>query len=265
VDYGKQSLETMCLLLAYKIRHPENFFLLRGYHESARINRIYGFYDECKRRYNISLWKTFIDLFNCMPVAAIIDEKIFCMNGGLSPDLNSLEQIRRIMRPTDVGVSHPSNIPYRLDSHTKLRQIPDCGLLCDLICSDPDKDITGWSDNDRGISFTFGPDVVSRFLQKHDMDLIIRSHQVVEDGYEFFSKRQLVTLFSAPNWRGEYDNAGAMLSVDESLLIVFQVCDLNFSIALPRKWLNRMAPLDPKTCREETEIWTGINVKIRAF
>ena len=72
------------------------------------------------------------------------------------------------------------------------------GLLCDLLWSDPDKEITGWSENDRGVSFTFGPDVVSRFLQKHDMDLICRAHQVVEDGYEFFAKRQLVTLFSAP-------------------------------------------------------------------
>jgi hypothetical protein len=96
-------------------------------------------------------------------------------------------------------------------------------LLCDLLWSDPDKDITGWSENDRGVSFTFGPDVVSRFLQKHDMDLICRAHQVVEDGYEFFSKRQLVTLFSAPNYCGEFDNAGAMMSVDESLLCSFQV------------------------------------------
>ncbi|KAK9343297.1 Metallo-dependent phosphatase-like protein [Lipomyces starkeyi] len=202
VDRGKQSLETICLLLAYKIKYPENFFILRGNHECASTNRIYGFYDECKRRYNIKLWKTFTDCFNCLPIAAIIDEKIFTMHGGLSPDLNSMEQIRRIMRPTD---------------------IPDCGLLCDLLWSDPDKDITGWSENDRGVSFTFGADVVSRFLQRHDMDLICRAHQVVEDGYDFFSKRQLVTLFSAPNYCGEFDNAGAMMSVDESLLCSFQI------------------------------------------
>lgn len=108
-------------------------------------------------------------------------------------------------------------------------KIPDCGLLCDLLWSDPDKDITGWSENDRGVSFTFGPDVVSRFLQKHDMDLICRAHQVVEDGYEFFSKRQLVTLFSAPNYCGEFDNAGAMMSVDESLLCSFQVGPPSFA------------------------------------
>lgn len=105
VDRGKQSLETICLLLAYKIKYPENFFILRGNHECASINRIYGFYDECKRRYNIKLWKTFTDCFNCLPIAAIIDEKIFTMHGGLSPDLNSMEQIRRVMRPTDVSFS----------------------------------------------------------------------------------------------------------------------------------------------------------------
>ncbi len=141
VDRGKQSLETICLLLAYKIKYPENFFLLRGNHECASINRIYGFYDECKalvwcavrsyghltalnvslegkRRFNIKLWKTFTDCFNCLPIAAIIDEKIFCCHGGLSPDLQSMEQIRRIMRPTDVpdtgtwlAVSRPTRPP----------------------------------------------------------------------------------------------------------------------------------------------------------
>ncbi|TEA11738.1 hypothetical protein DBR06_SOUSAS6910225 [Sousa chinensis] len=288
VDRGKQSLETICLLLAYKIKYPENFFLLR------------------KRRYNIKLWKTFTDCFNCLPIAAIVDEKIFCCHGGeggsgphgegmlgqdepghipggfgtevlaeghilshleqlslepwdrdlkrqkamssaclgsqesrrgrrvegteadwqrlpgegralvlrleevtcrrcppgLSPDLQSMEQIRRIMRPTDV---------------------PDQGLLCDLLWSDPDKDVQGWGENDRGVSFTFGAEVVAKFLHKHDLDLICRAHQVVEDGYEFFAKRQLVTLFSAPNYCGEFDNAGAMMSVDETLMCSFQI------------------------------------------
>ncbi|KAH7650409.1 hypothetical protein FG379_003481 [Cryptosporidium bovis] len=202
VDRGKQSLETICLLFAYKIKYPENFFLLRGNHECASINRIYGFYDECKRRYNVKLWKTFTDCFNCLPVAAIIDEKILCMHGGLSPELHKLDQIRKIERPTDV---------------------PDTGLLCDLLWSDPEKDVRGWGENDRGVSFTFGHDVVEKFLRDHDMDLICRAHQVVEDGYEFFAKRQLVTLFSAPNYCGEFDNAGAMMSVDETLMCSFQI------------------------------------------
>src|SRR6195952_3272737 len=130
-----------------------------------------------------------------------------------------MEQIRRVMRPTDV----PDTGAFCMYPPRSPLSDVIAGLLCDLLWSDPDKDITGWSENDRGVSFTFGPDVVSRFLQKHDMDLICRAHQVVEDGYEFFSKRQLVTLFSAPNYCGEFDNAGAMMSVDESLLCSFQV------------------------------------------
>jgi len=157
VDRGKQSLETICLLLAYKIKYPENFFLLRGNHECASINRIYGFYDECKRRFNVRLWKTFTECFNCLPVAALIDEKILCMHGGLSPELNHLDQIRNLQRPTDV---------------------PDTGLLCDLLWSDPSKDVQGWGMNDRGVSYTFGPDKVTEFLQKQDLDLICRAHQV---------------------------------------------------------------------------------------
>jgi len=202
VDRGKQSLETICLLLAYKIKYPENFFLLRGNHECASINRIYGFYDECKRRLNIKIWKRFQEVFNLLPFAAVVDEKIFCIHAGLSPDLNTPEQIKRIMRPTDV---------------------PDAGLLCDLLWSDPEADITGWAENDRGVSFTFGADVVSKFLQKHDFDLVVRAHQVVEDGYEFFADRQLVTIFSAPNYCGEFDNAGAVMSVDESLMCSFRI------------------------------------------
>lgn len=101
--------------------------------------------------------------------------------------------------------------------------MPDQGLLCDLLWSDPDKEVNGWGENDRGVSFTFGAEIVSKFLHKHDLDLICRAHQVVEDGYEFFAKRQLVTLFSAPNYCGEFDNAGAMMSVDETLMCSFQV------------------------------------------
>ncbi len=102
VDRGKQSLETISLLLAYKIKYPENFFITRGNHECASINRIYGFYDECKRRYSIKLWKNFTDCFNALPVVALLDDKILCMHGGLSPDLNTIDDIKKIVRPTDV-------------------------------------------------------------------------------------------------------------------------------------------------------------------
>jgi len=175
---------------------------LRGNHECASINRVYGFYDECKRRCSMRLWKIFTNVFNCLPVCAIIDEKIVCMHGGLSPQLKSFEQIRRAMRPTD---------------------IPDSGLLCDLLWSDPDKNISEWGDNDRGISYTFGSNIVSNFLKKHDMDLIVRAHQVVADGYEFFANHQLVTIFSAPNYCNEFNNNSAMLNIEESLTCSFQI------------------------------------------
>ena len=202
VDRGKQSLETVCLLLCYKIKYPEKVTLLRGNHESSVTNRIYGFYDECKRRYNVRLWRSFTDLFNYLPVAALIDEKILCMHGGLSPDLKNIQNIQDIPRPTD---------------------IPDTGLLCDLLWSDPDKDVLEYDENDRGVSVIFGEKIVQDFNKKNDLDLIIRAHQVVDDGYEFFAQRQLITIFSAPNYCGEFDNSAGIMIIDESLTCSLKV------------------------------------------
>ena len=202
VDRGKQSLETICLLLCYKIKYPDKVTLLRGNHESSVTNRIYGFYDECKRRYNVKLWKSFTELFNFLPVAALIDDKILCMHGGLSPDLKSINNIIEIQRPTD---------------------IPDTGLLCDLLWSDPDKEATEYDENDRGVSVIFGEKVVTDFNKKNDLDLIIRAHQVVDDGYEFFANRQLITIFSAPNYCGEFDNSAGIMIIDDSLTCSLKV------------------------------------------
>jgi len=178
VDRGKQSLETILLLLCYKLKYPENFFLLRGNHECANVTRVYGFYDECKRRCNVKIWKTFIDTFNTLPIAAIVAAKIFCVHGGLSPALSHMDDIRNIARPTDV---------------------PDYGLLNDLLWSDPADMEQDWEANERGVSYCFGKKVITDFLAANDFDLVCRAHMVVEDGYEFFTDRVLVTVFSAPN------------------------------------------------------------------
>lgn len=98
VDRGKQSLETMLLLLCYKIKYPENFFLLRGNHECANVTKVYGFYDECKRRLNTKMWRTFVDTFNTLPIAALVAGKIFCVHGGLSPSLHNMDEVRNIQR-----------------------------------------------------------------------------------------------------------------------------------------------------------------------
>lgn len=124
------------------------------------------------------------------------------MHGGLSPDLDTLDQLKKIVRPTEV---------------------PDNGLLCDLLWADPEKLAGGWGENERGVSVTFSHDIVEAFLDKHDLDLICRAHQVVENGYDFFANRQLVTLFSAPNYCGEFDNAGALMQVDENLMCSFKI------------------------------------------
>ena len=116
--------------------------------------------------------------------------------------MDSLERIREIQRPTEVQ---------------------DEGLLCDLLWADPDPEIHGWGNSMRGVSYTFGHDIIAEFLSKFDLDLICRAHQVVEDGYEFQADRQLVTLFSAPNYCGEFDNAGAILLVKDNLECSFRV------------------------------------------
>ena len=134
VDRGKQSIEVVCLLFAYKIKYPENFFILRGNHECAGINRIYGFYDECRRRFSVKVWKQFCNTFNCLPCTAIIDDKIICMHGGLSPQLSNVDQIQNISRPCEV---------------------PDTGLLCDLLWSDPDVD--------QSVSFSCSQNIIFLF------------------------------------------------------------------------------------------------------
>ncbi|KAL8381381.1 hypothetical protein RB595_005580 [Gaeumannomyces hyphopodioides] len=202
VDRGKQSLETILLLLCYKLKYPENFFLLRGNHECANVTRVYGFYDECKRRCNVKVWKTFVDTFNTLPIAAIVAGKIFCVHGGLSPTLSHMDDIRNIARPTDV---------------------PDYGLLNDLLWSDPADMEQDWEANERGVSYCFGKKVITEFLAHHDFDLVCRAHMVVEDGYEFFNDRVLVTVFSAPNYCGEFDNWGAVMSVSSELLCSFEL------------------------------------------
>nr|CAD2144222.1 unnamed protein product [Meloidogyne enterolobii] len=203
VDRGPRSLETILLLLCYKLKYPLNFFMLRGNHEVAALNRIYGFYNECKNRVSVRVWKAFQDVFNCLPIAALINGRIFCCHGGLSPHLRTMEQLKRIQRPVEVKES---------------------GLLCDILWSDPEPGVhTGWAPNERGVSYVFGADVLHQFLAKMELDLIVRGHQVVEDGYEFFGRRGLVTVFSAPNYCGEFDNAGAVMNVDRELLCSFQI------------------------------------------
>jgi serine/threonine-protein phosphatase PP1 catalytic subunit len=154
------------------------------------LNKIYGFYDECKRRYSVKVWKAFTSAFNCMPIAAIVGDQIYCAHGGLSPEITKVSEILKVQRPCEVK---------------------ETGVVCDLLWSDPACESElglGWTKSQRGVSYQFGEDVMEEFLVANKLSLICRAHQVVEDGYEFMANRKLVTLFSAPNYCGEFDNAG---------------------------------------------------------
>lgn len=198
VDKGKYSIEVICLLLAYKIKYPDMIYLLRGNHECERISKTNGFYDECIRRYNIKAWKNVINCFHCLPVAAIVGERIFCCHGGLSPDLDSMEQIKNLPRPCS---------------------IPEIGLLYDLLWSNPSVNINCWTGEmkDKRLTYCFGFTVINEFLNKYDFDVIVRSLQFLEFGFEHLFNRQLVTIFSAADFCGQ-NNYGAVLSVNADLL-----------------------------------------------
>lgn len=202
VDRGKQSLETIVLLLSYKIKYPNEIYLLRGNHESANVCKVYGFFDECKRKLSLKCFKSFCDLFDCLPLTAIIENKILCMHGGIGKELVSVSQLKNFKRPLE---------------------IPDNGIVCDLVWADPSDSVNGFGPNERGVSCTFSPKALDSFLEKNDLDLICRAHQVVEDGYEFFGEQTLVTIFSAPNYLGEFDNNGAVMLVEKDLLCSFQI------------------------------------------
>ncbi|MCP3665845.1 MAG: hypothetical protein GY696_25675 [Gammaproteobacteria bacterium] len=168
------------------------------------INRVYGFYDECNRRFSVRLWRNFQSIFDVMPLAGLINDRILCMHGGISPDITTdLDQIQAIKRPLDYL------------SFTKK------GIPCDLLWADPDYVRNGWTPSIRGISNNFGPDTVKQFCTKFKLQLIIRAHQVVQEGFQFFADRKLITLFSAPNYCCEFNNRAAVIKVSQDLKLTF--------------------------------------------
>lgn len=203
VDRGPQSIEVIVLLMAYKVKYPDNFFMLRGNHETQPINFHYGFHTECQRRYSSALYYQFQKPFAWMPICALVGGRILCMHGGLSPMLERMDQLRHLQRPLD----NP----------------PNPSMILDLLWADPDLWNRGWNVNTRGASFTFGADVIAKMCNVLDIDLICRAHQVVQDGYEFSADRRLVTLFSAPHYDRKFNNSGATMYVNEDLLISFDI------------------------------------------
>uniref|UniRef100_A0A914DKS8 Serine/threonine-protein phosphatase n=1 Tax=Acrobeloides nanus TaxID=290746 RepID=A0A914DKS8_9BILA len=207
VDRGPHQLETICCLLAWKICYPYQFHMLRGNHETRNINRNYGFWDDLHQRFEVNeaimLWNEFNALFDWMPVAALINNQILCMHGGVGPTLNSLDQITQIHRP--------------------LSDISKYPVAQDLLWADPCLGLSGFTRNTlRGVSYFFGEDVVNDVCKKLNLKLIVRAHQMMPNGHGFFCRRKLVTIFSAPNYYfPDQINMAAIMTLQANLAAGF--------------------------------------------
>ncbi|KAH7724858.1 Ser/Thr protein phosphatase family protein [Aphelenchoides avenae] len=206
VDRGPQQMECICALLAYRLAFPTRIFLLRGNHECATVNATYGFLLELQERMmvgpGLDLYNEFNDLFMCLPLAAIIRGKILCMHGGISPRLNTLDDIK--------------HIPL------SFRDPPTNSLEQDLLWADPNPSSKGWRENDmRGVSVSFGEDKVYELCKRLGLDLIVRAHQVMKNGFGFFANRKLCTIFSAPRYQPEMNNRAAVMCITSALSIRF--------------------------------------------
>mmetsp|Transcript_4083 Transcript_4083/g.14284 ORF Transcript_4083/g.14284 Transcript_4083/m.14284 type:complete len:317 (-) Transcript_4083:257-1207(-) len=202
VDRGYYSVETVTMVVALKVRWPERVTIIRGNHESRQITQVYGFYDECLRKYgSVNVWRYCTDIFDYLSLSALIDGRIFCVHGGLSPAVQTLDQIRTIDRK---------------------QEVPHDGAMCDLLWSDPE-DIEGWGLSPRGAGYLFGGDVTSKFNHENRVEVIARAHQLVMEGYKWMFEEQVVTVWSAPNYCYRCGNVAAILELDEHLERNFKV------------------------------------------
>ncbi|XP_077434765.1 serine/threonine-protein phosphatase 2A catalytic subunit beta isoform-like [Vanacampus margaritifer] len=204
VDRGYYSVETVTLLVCLKVRFRERITILRGNHETRQLTHVYGFYDECLMKYgNVNVWKYFTDLFDYLPLTALVDNQILCLHGGLSPSIVTLENIRALDR---------------------MQEVPHEGPMCDLLWSDPDEH-HGWDISLRGAGYTFGQDISETFNHANGLTLVSRAHQLEMEGFNWYHDRNVVTIFSAPNYCYRCGNKAAIMELEDTLKCSFQQFD----------------------------------------
>ena len=205
VDRGLFSVETISLLVCLKLRYPHRVHLIRGNHESRGVTQSYGFYTECSRKYgNANVWHYFTDMFDFLTLSVVINDQIFCVHGGLSPSIHSIDQIKIIDR---------------------FREIPHEGPMADLVWSDPDPERDEFSLSPRGAGYTFGAQVVKKFLEVNSMSHILRAHQLCQEGYQVLYDDRLSTVWSAPNYCYRCGNMASVLEVSDTGERFFNVFD----------------------------------------
>lgn len=196
VDRGELSVEVISLLFALTIRYPEKYYLLRGNHEFSEVNGLYGFKDQIDKMYgSTDLWSTFNETFAYMPVAAVLNNRIFCVHGGISPNLKNVESISLISRP--------------IYTYTKNR------ILFDMMWADPTDQAFDYCDSKRGKNqvHDFGINPFQKFLEINHFSKMIRGHECFIAGFNTMFENKLVTVFSCSNYQKVQNNA-AILSVD---------------------------------------------------
>lgn len=195
VDRGFHSVEVLTFLLILKAKLPDRITLIRGNHETRRVSTTYGFYDECLRKFGTAdVWRQCTELFDLMPISALIEGSMLCVHGGLSPEIRSLHHIQLLFR---------------------FQEIPETGAFSDLVWSDPE-DIPGWAISTRGAGYLFGPSVLREFMHRNQLSFIARAHQLVQEGYRYyFDEKLLCTVWSAPNYCYRCNNLASVLQINE--------------------------------------------------
>jgi len=213
VDRGQNSVEVMLLLFSLKIMYPDSVYLLRGNHEGESLTSVYGFQQEVMDKYGNDVYYAFIDAFYELPMCAVVGSKIFCVHGGISPSLYSLDTLRNASKPMEIGLN---------------------GVFSDLVWSDPDINVEGFGESHRGCGYLFGSESLEQFLLNNDLDILIRSHEACDEGVAWpFADSELhadtcVTIFSNTDYCMK-QNKGSVLCVSEDLTVTIEIFEPTYT------------------------------------